>query len=79
MTSKSKLALAGLIFSAFASPVFAAQLGVGGDPVTDGRYYPGVPGPQTTYHPAPPAKIFHAPSTWMADTAANERLAIGAR
>ena len=39
MSSKSKIAVAALIISAFTSPVFAAQ-GVGADPITDGRYSP---------------------------------------
>jgi hypothetical protein len=72
MTTKSKLAIATLLISAFASPVFAAQLGVGADPGTDARYMQ-----QTTYRPAPPAAIFNGTSGWMHHDAANERLAGG--
>lgn len=59
MNAKSKIAIAAFVFSAIASPSFAAvQFGVGADPVTDGRY-------------APPA--VHAQGAFYASTMAPKR------
>lgn len=72
MNTKSKIAAAALIISAFASPVFAAQ-GVGADPITDGRYSPELM--LSIGHRAGPSQV--TIRAYGEDNAFNQRLATG--
>lgn len=76
MNTKSKIAIAAVLFSAIASPSFA-QLGVGADPVSDGRYAPaGIHTQGAVYASAVSHK--RAPArTWVGDMTINDRLAQG--
>jgi hypothetical protein len=78
MTSKSKLAIAALLFSAIASPSFAfTQLGVGADPVSDGRYAPVVMHSQTGAYASAIAPRRAAQTTWTTEMQINDRLSQG--
>ena len=79
MNTKSKIAIVAVLFSAIASPSFAAftQLGVGADPVSDGRFPPPVIHSQTAvYASAIAPKRAHV-RNWTSEMQLNDRLAAG--
>ena len=80
MNTKSKIAIAAVLFSAIASPSFAAftQLGVGADPISDGRYAP--PAAIHTQGPVYASAVAYkrAPArNWVSEMQLNDRLAAG--
>jgi hypothetical protein len=78
MTSKSKLAISAVLFSAIASPSFAfAQLGVGADPVSDGRFAPVAMHAQTGAYASAIATKRAPAQTWTTEMQINDRLAQG--
>ena len=78
MNTKSKIAIAAVLFSAIASPSFAAltQLGVGADPTSDGRFAPKSIHLGTVYASAATPKRAQA-SKWVSEMQINDRLAQG--
>jgi hypothetical protein len=79
MNTKSKIAIAAVLFSAIASPSFAAftQFGVGADPVTDGRYAPPAIHAQGAVYASAVAPKRSAWRTSVSEMQLNDRLAAG--
>jgi hypothetical protein len=79
MNTKSKIAIAAVLFSAIASPSFAAftQLGVGADPVTDGRFAPPTIHSQMAVYASAVAPKRSAWRTSVTDMRINDRLSQG--
>ncbi len=78
MNTKSKIAIAAVLFSAIASPSFAfTQLGVGADPASDGRFAPVVMSATTGAYAKYIAPKRAPAQKWVTEMRLNDRLAQG--